>query len=354
MITKEPFKPQSLPLRKLKRSIFARALAQAHTEMARYAKLLKRIPDPKHLLFSLFAAESIAALESQHVHCSLEELCLLSVTRTHARKETLQLLYYLNAWKSAYTAIYTKPISKKMLCAIHRHVKKGAKRTQAIGHYRTKQNWLGLEGCKKEEAHFFPPSPKTMRASMRNLIAYCNHKTNAPTRDPLLQTSIAIAQLLILHPFMDGNGRVARLLTALMLFKQGALPYPMLFMSRYLKEHRKSYFQKLFDITGESKWEEWILFFLKGIIYQSKKGYALTRKIYLLHERLKKRLALHDKSTAFLSYLFAHPIFLPAHFHKRYSKKMLQELQALRIVNPFKKRYCAFSGLVRLLDRFRN
>jgi Fic family protein len=106
-----------------------------------------------------------------------------------------------------------------------------------------------------------------MQRAMRNCLAYCNRKT----QDPLVQIAIVIAQLLIIHPFMDGNGRVARILATLLIYKKGLLAQPVLFLSSYFQAHRKTYIRKLYEITEKGKWEEWILFFLKGVKQQAKK-----------------------------------------------------------------------------------
>jgi Fic family protein len=184
-----------------------------------------------------------------------------------------------------------------------------------------------------------------MRSSMRHFLQECNR----PAKDPLLQTCILIAQFLIIHPFMDGNGRTARILIPLLLYKKGILSHPLLFLSRYLKDRRAAYFQGLFDITGKDKWEEWIDFLLKGVIKQAQKEKIQANRILKLYHSLQRKLSCSYARMPFLLFLFSQPVFSRAQFTKRYSARLLKELHSLKIVKPFKKSYYTFPGLLNIV-----
>jgi Fic family protein len=340
---KEPFLPQTLPLRRLQRSSFQRAHQQAQAKIHRFQALLASILRPQFLLASLMASEALAALESQKVKLSLEEFYLLCQTHAHPNKSLLQPIHYYLALKKACAAIQKHPIDKHLLCSIHQIVKKSAPPHIQAGDYRTKQNWIGKEGCKREDASFFPPAPKVMRAFMHNLLQY----TQKQERDSLTQIAIIVAQLLILHPFMDGNGRTARILIPLLFHQKKILPF--LFISRYLKDHRKPYFKNLFDITGKNKWEQWIRFFLKGVASQAHSETIKTKQIHTLYLKLQKRLAKHTSRTAPLTYLFEHPVFSRKQFITRYTTPLLTQLAQRKIVKPFKRGYYIFTPLLKLL-----
>ncbi len=339
------FEPQKLPLRRLKRSSFSRVHLQAQKTLQRFEKLLKTIPKPQLLLSSLMATEALAALESQKIHLPLEDFFLLCLTRNHPKKKLLQPIYYYTALKKAISAVHTQPLSKDFLCSIHQMVKKGAPPHIQAGDYRTRQNWIGPEGCKKEEAYFFPPSPKVMRSYMQNLLQY----STIQEKDTLTHIAILIAQLLIIHPFIDGNGRVARILIPILFCTKKALSYPLLFFSRYLKDHRSKYFHSLFDITDADKWEQWVFFFLKGIVQQGKTEYKKAETLYLLYLKFKHKLAQHYPRPTFLFYLFSHPVFSRTQFITRYSQGLLSDLQRLKVVRPFKKGFYLFPALLRTL-----
>lgn len=340
-----PFQPKRLPLKRIKRSSFKRTLIRAKKELHLFENLLQRIPNPYALLTSLLATEAMAALESQKIRISVEKFFLLYLTHSKKNKNLLLPIYYYSALKRACRAIYTQRINKKMLCAIHELVKKGAPHYIQVGSYRTKQNWIGPEGCKKEQAFFFPPSPKTMRSAMQNLLQYCEKKE----RNPLIQIAIIIAQFLIIHPFRDGNGRVARILIPLLFYQKKILPYPLLFFSRYLKDHRVAYFQNLFDITGKNKWEQWVQFFLKGIILQVGKERHKAEKIYRLYLKLLRKLSVQYPRQSFLFFLFSQPVFSRSYFIQRYSQDVLKDLEGLKIIKPFKKGYYFFPALLKIV-----
>ena len=341
----KPFEPQKLPLRRLKRSSFSRAHVHAKKNIHRFQKILQSIPQPQYLLSSLMATEALAALESQKIRLPLEDFFLLCLTHSHRNKKMLQPIYYYAALKRACNTIRTQHISKEMLCAIHQMVKKGAPPHIQPGDYRSKQNWIGPEGCKKEEAYFFPPSPKIMKPYMQNLLQYLYREE----KDPITQIAIFVAQLLIIHPFMDGNGRVARILIPLLFYQKKVLPFPVLFFSRYLKDHRAKYFNNLFDITGAGKWEQWIRFFLKGIVHQTKIECEKAEKIYTLYLKLKTKLSKQYSRTPFLFFLFSQPVFSRSTFIQRYSNTLLKDLIDLKIITPFKKGYYTFPALLRII-----
>lgn len=251
------FKLQTLPPRPLNYKCIERELTRAHAAVARYRALLLRIPDPQEELSPLLLREAAASLEAQKIDPNDEETA-------HQ--------HYLAALKYCIREAETKSLTKKMLCTAHNVIKTGKKRGPLT--YRTRQNWIGPEGCTKEEAYFFPPKPRDVSQLMRALFHYCKE----PDRDPLVQTAIAFAQFLIIHPFMDGNGRVARILIPILLYKKHLLPSPMLFMSRYFKDHRLSYFRELFNITENKRWERWILFFLKGVAREANQAAACAQK----------------------------------------------------------------------------
>ncbi|MBP7074048.1 MAG: Fic family protein [Rhabdochlamydiaceae bacterium] len=155
-----------------------------------------------------------------------------------------------------------QPLTLALFCKLHRKILLEAKNIKEAGKFRTRQNWIGPEGCSCEEGYFFPPNFKQVPRYMQNLKQYINSKE----KDPLVQLAIFFAQLLIIHPFMDGNGRLARLLIPIILHKKEVLSSPIFEMDGYFKKNRGKYFEKLFQISSKNDWEGWIRFFLEGII----------------------------------------------------------------------------------------
>jgi Fic family protein len=236
-----PFKPLAFPPRRLKRKTLIPLLREANAAL----KQLKAVPTLKKINPSILKQEAIDSLESQKNHDAF----------------TTQAKAYLKALQFASHEITHASFSKKILCETHYILKKPARKG-----YRKKQNWIGPEGHPIEDAYFFPPAPQEVAPLMSKLLNYMQKDT----QEPLLQLALIFAQFLIIHPFMDGNGRIARICVPLFLYKKGLLPTPSLFLSTYFKKHRLKYFQTLFSITHENNWEDWIEFFLKGIIQTAK------------------------------------------------------------------------------------
>ncbi|HEY2810612.1 MAG TPA: Fic family protein [Rhabdochlamydiaceae bacterium] len=337
------FVPEKLPLKSLNKTLFSHQLRKADKALHAFDKLLQTAPKPQLLFSSLSYLESLAALESQKIFSPLEDFLLLSHKHSHKKKKLIPIICYHTALKRACRSIYTTTLSKDLICKAHNIIKKGAPRPYEVGHYRTKQNWIGPEGCTREEASFFPPAHTLLNSTMRNLLSYCNSRKR---KDPLLHVAIAVAQFLILHPFMDGNGRVGRILVPLLFYKQGILSHPLLFFSRYLKDHRRAYFRRLFAITGQHQWEQWVLFFSKGVVSELKKEQKKAEQIYKLYQKLHAKL---QPQSGYLFFLFSQPLFSRAQFLKRYSRPLLRQLESHNIITPYKKSYYTFAPLLKIL-----
>ncbi len=244
-----PFPSRPFPPRKLRGKALAKELKKAKTSLAEYsAALVKMRVIPVRLMMQ---KEAAASLRSQRRYS----------------KQDLATTHYLQTLKWAYQHAAKKPLSKKLLCTLHQKIQRGTLTRAELGDYRKKQNWIGPQGCLIDEAYFYPPSPRQVPVLMRELLSYAKKST----QEPLLQLALIFAQLLIIHPFMDGNGRLARVLISLFLYRKNCLPIPLFFMSHYFMRHRLRYFQTLYKTTEKNRWEEWIVFFLKGVNSEAKK-----------------------------------------------------------------------------------
>ena len=201
-----------------------------------------------------------------------------------------------------------KSFSNELLLQIHRCVKNNGKRPGDIGHFRDRQNWIGPEGCPIEQGRFFPPRANLVPKAMKNLRDYLSY----PEKDGLVQLAVYFAQLLIIHPFMDGNGRVARILVPLFLCKRQFISEPLFYLSGYFKKYYEAYFDHLFNISSKSDWEGWIVFFLQSLIEEGKKNCHKAQLLSKLYKKTAKELSqtlslkvIHKA----LRFLFENPIF---------------------------------------------
>ncbi len=243
-----PIKPEKLPIRDLNLTKLTALIRKAYFTLGRFEALTSSVKNPQTVFSLLIKEEALNSLHSQHIDIDK------------------QVVRYEKAWKKAAQTLKKAPISLMLIRKIHAEI---SFKTQP-SKFRTEQNWIGPENAKIEEAYFLPPKPSRVLPLMQNLMHYLHSKE----ADPLVQLAIFFAQLLIIHPFMDGNGRVGRMLIPLFLYKKKILPQPLFFMSGYFKTHRVRYFQKLYDISADGDWEGWIRFFLTGIIEQGAQNCA--------------------------------------------------------------------------------
>ncbi len=263
------FIPHPLPLKKLDWGLIVPSLGKARESLGRYDEALKKAPAP---LFELFKwQESVSSLRGQNIEADVEEALLFRAGQSSAEETRFPLLQKIeNAQKGLEWAIRRgrkQRFDDRFFCGVHGFVKQDATNPKEIGRYRTRQNWIGPQGRPIEEAYFFPPEAKKIKGYLSALHRYMRKKE----KDPLVQLAIFFAQFLIIHPFMDGNGRVIRIFIPLYLWKKGLLSRPLLFLSRYFEHSRLDYFRKLFHISEKSGWENWIVYFLNGIAEQAER-----------------------------------------------------------------------------------
>jgi len=155
------------------------------------------------------------------------------------------------------------------------------------GSFRTTQNWIGPPGCTLTEATFVPPPVPQMNAALDAWERYLHADDDTPA---LVRLALIHSQFEMIHPFADGNGRVGRLLTSLLMVHWELLPYPLLYLSEFFERHRDDYYRGLLGVSHHGKWEEWIEFFLRGVREQSRAALISARAIMVLRERYRAML----------------------------------------------------------------
>lgn len=268
-----PYLAEQLPPKNLDWVLLIPWIGKAREALARFDENLKNA-SPK-VLEILKWKEAIASLETQKIKASLPEI-LRYLKNEPIDEERGRLLQKIVNAKKAIDFSFRwpshKPLNTQLYCQLHKIAKQDGLKPGEIGKLRKRQNWIGREGCKREEAYFFPPEAKKVRALLSHLNAYAK-KTEM---DPLVQTAIVFAQFLIIHPFMDGNGRVARILIPLLLKKKKVISKPYLFLSSYFVRHHLAYYRKLFALSESKDWNDWVIYFLKGIIEEATKKSAFA------------------------------------------------------------------------------
>jgi Fic family protein len=334
-----PFVPHPFPPRHLKKHSFAHLLDPANEAMKQFGKTLRSVTCPQQIYSSLLTIEAIDSLESQEI-----EMTFKKFIQSDKESKTLPIYDYLEALDFACGDSIHTPFSRGQICRIHNRIKKNSAPIADRGRYRNRQNWIGPKGCSIHQAYFYPPKASQVTPLMDQLVKYM--KKNE--KEPLLQLALIFAQLLIIHPFMDGNGRIARILIPLFLYQKKVLPQPFFFLSSYFKFHRLKYFQTLYQTTEEEAWENWIHFFLKGIIYASRRYKQAIKQSSLLYEHLRVNLPHLSAKTCL--FLFKHPIFPLDKFQGSVSD--LEGLKRVGMIKQSRAKVLSFLPLLTILERF--
>lgn len=216
---------------------------------------------------------------------------------------------YVHALNHGLSRLATLPLSKRLLREMHeRLLASGRGSEKQPDSFRTTKNWIGGGSARLADAAFVPPPPEALEASLDDLERFLNDRGKLPV---LVHAGIAHAQFETIHPFLDGNGRVGRLLITLLLMDAGVLQKPLLYLSYYFKKYRSEYYDRLNAIRFEGDWEGWMAFFLRGVAATATEATGLARDIVALreeHRALLQRLSSPANTFRLHDLLFARPI----------------------------------------------
>ncbi len=221
-----------------------------------------------------------------------------------------EVINYITALNYGLQRLSTFPLSLRLIREIHGLLLQGVRgANRDPGEFRTSQNWIGHQGGSIRTARFVPPSPTDMNRALDNLEAFIHTEKSLPI---LLKLALVHAQFETIHPFLDGNGRMGRLLITFILCYENILRKPLLYLSYYFKMHRLEYYERLQKIRDEGDWESWLKFFLRGIYEVAQEATTTARNIVQLRERHRNIIATHlprlGGTYQLLEYLYQRPI----------------------------------------------
>ncbi len=315
----KPCKPHRLPLQELDWSKFIDLVGKANRYVARYDGLLQSIVNPEVLLSPLRTQEAVLSSKIEGTQATLEEVMEFEadvITSQSKQGDIHEVINYRFALLQGKEQMRMRPINLNDLLKIHEILLRGVRgENKSPGNFRKVQNWIGAPGSTMEHARFVPPAVPDMMEGLYNWESYLHHDDN----DVLVKLAIVHAQFEILHPFVDGNGRIGRILIPLFLFHKDIIHQPVFYMSQYLESNRSAYYGALKEITDTGKWESWIRFFLNGVIQQAEKNIKQTRDIISLYDTMKTVMVEKTHSQwaiQCLDYIFSHPVFNTSDFNK--------------------------------------
>ncbi|MCK4299124.1 MAG: Fic family protein [Planctomycetes bacterium] len=361
-----PYVPDSLPLNSLDWVSLVTPLAQANAELARYDGILQSIVNPYLLLSPLSMQEAVLSSRIEGTQATLEQVLEFEASpdreQTERRGDIQEVINYRTAMRLATDELKKRPLCLSLLKQIHFTLLDSVRgRNKARGQFRKDLNWIGGPGSKIEEATFVPPHHQVLMQHLSNLEQYIHYDE----RDRLVQLAIIHAQFELIHPFMDGNGRVGRILIPLWLYDKRVLSSPMFYLSAYLQAHQDTYFDRLQGISEKGDWHSWICFFLDAIRQQAKENSSKAQSILALYDRMKTEIARSVRSQyaiAALDAIFAYPVVsvqlfvatsgIPMGTARRIIRKLEKEgiLQSLRKGSGRRPAVLTFPELITLTE----
>ena len=262
-------------------------LEQANRALGRLDALTLLLPDPSLFLYFYVRKEAVVSSQIEGTQSSLSDLLLHEYDGAPGVPidDVEEVSQYVAALDHGLKRLRGGfPLSLRLIREIHGVLlSKGRGSTKTPGEFRRSQNWVG--GTRQGNARFVPPPPEELMACMGDLEEFLHDR---PSRSPLLiKAALSHVQFETIHPFLDGNGRLGRLLITLLLCIEGALSEPLLYLSLYFKEHRDSYYDLLQRVRIEGDWEGWVTFFLEGVLETAEQAVRSAQRItsLLTHDR---------------------------------------------------------------------
>lgn len=310
----EPFKPYELPIQdKIDTRLFLKELISANKNLARYEVTLGKAKiDEDLLLGTLEYKEAHESTKIEGTRATFDDVMKYEIDSKKKDNDLQEIKNYFEALNIGKNLLGRLPISTRLFNKLHEILLSNGVRGEfrGPGQYRTTQNYIGPDGCTQETATFVPPEPQLVDKYMSNLEEYINNPEDE--LDSLIRIAIIHAQFETIHPFLDGNGRIGRILIPLYLYDVGIIEAPNLFISESLEKDKHKYYRLLNGTRLEDNWNDWIQFFLKSIDNQTIKNINILKEIEDLFERdLKKarKIINGHKIKKVMEYMYYRPIF---------------------------------------------
>lgn len=288
-------------------------LSSADRSLGRLDGSIQTLPDPDLFVYMYVRKEAVLSSQIEGTQSSLSHLLKreAEVLDSDTPKDVTEVINYVGAMNLGLELLNDLPISTRLIKEIHGRLLENVRgQEQNPGHFRTSQNWIGPAGCQIRDAVFVPPSPADMLNAISDWEKFLHQDDSLPL---LVKIGLAHAQFETIHPFLDGNGRVGRLLITLLLCEKKVLLKPVLYLSVYFKKNRQEYYDLLQRTRDAGDWESWIKFFIRGVDEVSQQATQTAREIVELRERHRAAIVEHfgqvvGNGLKVLEYLFTQPI----------------------------------------------
>jgi Fic family protein len=259
-------------------------LSRADQSTGRLDGVSQILPNPNLFVAMYVRREAVLSSQIEGTQSTLDDVLAFELDRfgRGLPQDVEEVVNYVQAMNYGLVRLSALPLSHRLIREIHAELlREGRGADKRPGEFRSDQNWIGPKGASVEEATFVPPPPPAMLESLDNLERFL-HDEEFP---PVIHCGLVHAQFETIHPFLDGNGRIGRLLITFLLCQRGVLQRPLLYLSHFFKRHRAEYFDRLMAIRLDGDWEAWLRFFLRGVTETADDATRTSRAIVTLREQ---------------------------------------------------------------------
>jgi Fic family protein len=259
-------------------------LSRADLALGRLDGSIQTLPNPDLFVYMYIRKEAVLSSQIEGTESSLQDVLAAEakILNPDRPRDVKEVVNYITALNYGLERLRELPISVRLIREIHSELLRGVRGTHLTpGILRTSQNWIGPGRCTLSEASFVPPPPDEVMPALSELEKFIHSDQELPL---LVKIGLVHAQFETIHPFLDGNGRIGRLLITFMLCEKKVLQKPVLYLSHYLKAKRQKYYDCLQSIRDRGSWEEWLAFFMLGIADVSAQATDTAREILALRE----------------------------------------------------------------------
>jgi Fic family protein len=307
------FVPAPFPPGDLRTEGLQELLERATLALGRLVGAAEILPDPDLFVYMYVRREAVLSSQIEGTEASLVDLLEYEaeMEKAERRVDVREITNYIEALRYGLERVHELPLSLRLIREIHERLMtgvRGGKAAKTPGEFRRSQNWIG--GPSPQTARFVPPPTEEMHRCLHELEAFLHDESDLPI---LIRVGLAHAQFETIHPFLDGNGRIGRLLITFFLVHERILRDPILYLSIFFKRHRQDYYDRLQAIRDKGDWEGWLAFFLEGVAEVSAEATRTARQIVQLREEERKRIGQElgrraGSSLQLLEHLFRNPV----------------------------------------------
>ena len=308
------------------------ALSKADAALSELSGLGRHLPNPHLLISPYMRREAVLSSRIEGTVASLSDVLLDEVQEGHSGDDAArqEVRNYISALEYGLRRIKDRPLSLNLVRDMHRILLSGVRGGHGTpGEFRRDQDWIGPPNCALENAECVPSPPEALAELLANWGRFIHARDEMPD---LIQCAIVHEQFEAIHPFIDGNGRLGRLLVTVFLIERGRLSQPLLCLSAYIEGRRQEYYDRLQGVRTDGDWRSWSMFFLHGITETAREGVQQAGELMDLRETYRSRLSGRARALSLLDELFKNPFITVARASERLNVSKPTAAQAIAVL----------------------